>query len=48
VHFKHKNITNPSLLHADKIVKSISGLANVLKRKSFVTAQQEQEICDLT
>jgi len=48
VHFKHKNITNPSLSHADKIMKAISDLANVLKRKPLVTAQQEQEIRDLT
>ena len=48
VHSKHKHITNPSLSHADKIMKAISGLANVLKRKPMVTAQQEQEICNLT
>ena len=40
VYFKHKNITNPSLLHADKIMNAISNLANVLKRKPLVTAQQ--------
>ena len=42
VHFKHKNITNPSLLHADKIMKAISDLANILKHNPLVTAQQEQ------
>jgi hypothetical protein len=44
VHIKHKNITNPSLTHADKIMKAIADLANVLKRKPVVTAKQEQEI----
>ena len=48
VHFKHKNITNLSLSHADKIMKAIADLANVLKRKPLVMAQQEQEIHDLT
>jgi hypothetical protein len=48
VQFRHKNITNPSLLQADKIMKAISNLANVLKSKPLVTAQQEQEICNLT
>ena len=38
VHLKQKNITNLSLLHADKIMKAISDLANVLKRKPLVTA----------
>jgi hypothetical protein len=44
VQFKHKNITNPSLTHANKIIKAITNLANVLKRKPTVTAKQEQEI----
>jgi hypothetical protein len=48
VHFKHKNITNLSLLHANKIMKAISDLANILKSKPLVTAQQEQKICNLT
>ena len=47
VNSKHKHITNPSLSHADKTMKAISDLANVLKSKPLVTAQQEQEICDL-
>ena len=47
VHFKHKNITNPFLTHADKIMKAIADLANVLKRKPTVTAKQEQETWDL-
>jgi ABC-type oligopeptide transport system ATPase subunit len=47
VHYKHKNITNPVLTHADKIMKAIADLANVLKRKPIVTAKQEQEIQDL-
>ena len=47
VHFKHKNITNPLLTHANKIMKAIADLANVLKCKPIVTAKQEQEIRDL-
>ena len=48
MHFKHKNITHLSLLYTNKIMKAISNLANVLKRKPLVTAQQEQETRDLT
>ena len=48
VHFKHKNITNPLLLHADKIMKAISNLANILQSNPMVTAKQEQEIRGLT
>ena len=44
VHFKHTKIPNPLLTHADKIVKAIANLANVLKCKPIVTAKQEQEI----
>ena len=44
VHFKHKNITNPSLSHTNKIMKAIAGLANFLKHNPVVTAKQEQEI----
>jgi hypothetical protein len=47
VHFKHKNITNPLLTRANKIMKAIADLANVLKHKPTVTAKQEQEIRDL-
>ena len=46
MHFKHTNITNPSLSHADKIMKAISDLADELKRNPLVIAQQEQEICN--
>jgi hypothetical protein len=48
VHFNHKNVTHLPLSHAKKIMKAIANLANVLKRKPLVTAQQEQEICNLT
>jgi len=47
VHFKHTNITNPSLTHANKIMKAIANLANIFKHKPIVTAEQEQEIWDL-
>jgi hypothetical protein len=48
VHVKHKNITNPSLSNANKIMKAISDLANVLKRNPMVTSKQQQEIRNLT
>ena len=35
-------------MHAGKIMKAISDLANVLKRNPMVTEKQEQEISDLT
>ena len=42
VHFSHKNITNPTLLHADKIMQAISACANALKGTSNGGTESER------
>jgi hypothetical protein len=41
VHFKHKHITNPTLTHADKIMRALSHCAQVLKGKDTTATNQE-------
>jgi hypothetical protein len=45
VHFKHKHITNPTLTHAEKIMRALSHCAQVLKGKD--TTATDQELHDL-
>jgi hypothetical protein len=41
VHFKHKHITNPTLMHANKIMWALSHCAQVLKGKDTTATNQE-------
>jgi hypothetical protein len=41
VHFKHKHITNPTLTHANKIMRALSHCAQVLKGKDTTATNQE-------
>jgi hypothetical protein len=41
VHFKHKHITNPTLTHADKIMRALLHCAQVLKGKEATATDQE-------
>jgi hypothetical protein len=45
VHFKHKHITNPTLMHANKIMRELSHCTQVLKGKD--TTATDQESCNL-
>jgi hypothetical protein len=45
VHFKHKHITNPTLMHANKIMQVLSHCAQLLKGKD--TTATDQELQDL-
>jgi len=47
VHFKHKNITNPELTHADKIMKAIASLSSILKCKPSIANKHQEEIREL-
>jgi hypothetical protein len=47
VHFKHKNITNPELTHADKIMKAIASLSSILKCKPSIKNKHQEEIREL-
>jgi len=42
VQFNHKNITNPTLTHTDKIMQAISACANALKGTSNVGTELEK------
>ena len=47
VHFKHKNITNPELTHADKVMKAIASLSSILKCKPSIANKHQEEIREL-
>ena len=52
VQFKHKNITNPLLTHADKIMRALSHCIQALKGAEATTTEQElrdiQQLVDIT
>ena len=52
VQFKHKNITNPSLTHANKIMRALSHCIQELKGAEATTTEQElrdiQQLIDVT
>jgi hypothetical protein len=45
IHFKHKHITNPTLTHANKIMRALSHCAQILKGKD--TTATDQQLRDL-